>query len=101
MQKIFNEHRRSYRDRVKKVLNLSMMREKSIKKSSLNRNAPKLSKGDNLQAAIVRYTDGCESLLSEAELLHLLQKRKTDPSWKKVACLKNFIGPISSNSSQF
>ena len=58
LQKIFNEHRRIYRDRIKKVLKLNLVKEKSVRKGNRNNNI-KFSRGDNLQAAIVRYTDGC------------------------------------------
>ena len=59
LQKIFNEHRRIYRDRIKKVLKLNLVKEKSIRKGGNRNNNIKFSRGDNLQAAIVRYTDGC------------------------------------------
>jgi hypothetical protein len=67
MQKMFGEHRKRYRDRVRAVLKLP--RANSIKKGvkgmadPRNKNG-KFSAGDNLFAAIVRYTDGSESLCS-------------------------------------
>ena len=56
LQKIFNEHRRAYKDRLKKHLNLITQ-----PRTKPKRFTPKniTNKTDNLQAAIVRYTDGC------------------------------------------
>ena len=39
-------------------MRVSLVREKSIKKG-MNRNNVKFSKGDNLHATVIRYTDGC------------------------------------------
>ena len=66
LQKIFNEHRRTYRDRVRNCMKMSLVREKSVRKGGFNRNNIKFSRGDNLQAAVIRYSDGCESLYSES-----------------------------------
>ena len=37
-------------------------------------------------------------MYSESELLFLLQKRKYDPFWKKIASIKTFVGPLSDHA---
>ncbi len=61
------------------------------RKRSFVNSKKKSGKQDSLSAAVIRYTDGCETLLSEGELLVILQRRRTDPFWKRVAFIRNYI----------
>lgn len=62
-------------------------------------NQPK-TKTVNLNCVIVRFTDGCETMLTEADFFHVMHKRKYDPFWKKVYSLKNYIHPYFNNQDE-
>ena len=95
LQKILNEHRRSYRERVRRRLHLP--REVSIRKGRNSKKQGGVTRVESMHAVVIKYTDGCESLLTENELINILLRRKTDPFWKKIAFIKNYMGPLSSN----
>ena len=56
---------------------------------------------DNMGAAILRYNDGCETLLSENDLFYLLQRRKTDPFWKTVRSIRTYLHPFFSKQQYY
>ena len=61
---MLNERRRNYRDKLKKALKISnIKRQDSIRKRP-NQKGMSFSKGDNLTATVIRYVDGCETLIS-------------------------------------
>ena len=87
------ERRRGYRERLRRLQG-EMSRQSAVsgrKRSVVGSKQKKSGKQDSMSAAVIRYTDGCESLLSEGELLVVLQRRRTDPFWKKVAFIRNYI----------
>jgi len=98
LQKILNEHRRSYRERVRRRLHLP--REVSIRKGRNSKKQGGVTRVESMHAVVIKYTDGCESLLTENELINILLRRKTDPFWKKIAFIKNYMGPLSSNQEE-
>lgn len=48
----------------------------------------------NVGAVVVRYSDGCQTLLSDNDFFYMLQKRKNDPFWKTVVYVRNYVPTV-------
>lgn len=55
----------------------------------------------DLNCVILRFTDGCETLLTETDFYHFMQKRKYDPFWKRVNSIRNYIHPYADDRCIF
>lgn len=55
------------------------------------------AKSDHLNCVILRYVDGCETLLTEGDFFQVMHKRRLDPAWKRIASIKNYYNPYHTN----
>jgi hypothetical protein len=102
ISKMFNERRRHYRESIKKALKLDIEVHREISKLSMKmgRRNGSQSKGRSLDlnCVILRFTDGCETLLTETDFFHVMHRRKYDPFWRRVYSVRNYIHPYAANA---
>jgi hypothetical protein len=103
LSKMFNERRRHYRESIRKALRLdNESRRENSKISKISKRNASQPKGRSidLNCVILRFTDGCETLLTETDFFHVMHKRKYDPFWKRVYSIRNYIHPYAANADE-